>query len=58
MGYTVAFFVYQIGTLITTGSFGAGFVPGLLAVAVIIGILVILMHRGSMKSSVPAKEMI
>lgn len=58
MGYTVAFFVYQIGTLITTGSFGTGFVPGLLAVAVIIGILVILMHRGSMKSSVPAKEMI
>ncbi len=58
MGYTVAFFVYQIGTLITTGSFGAGFVPGLLAVAVIIGILVVLMHRGGMKSSVPAKEMI
>jgi ferrous iron transport protein B len=58
MGYTVAFFVYQIGTLITTGSFGAGFVPGLLAVAVIIGILVALMHRGGMKSSVPAKEMI
>lgn len=58
MGYTVAFFVYQIGTLITTGSFGTGFVPGLLAVAVIIGILVVLMHRGSMKSSVPVKEMI
>ena len=58
MGYTVAFFVYQIGTLITTGSFGTGFVPGLLAVAVIIGILVVLMHRGGMKSSVPAKEMI
>lgn len=58
MGYTVAFFVYQIGTLITTGSFGTGFVPGLLAVAVIIGILVVLMHRGSMKSSVSAKEMI
>jgi len=58
MGYTVAFFVYQIGTLITTGSFGTGFVPGLVAVAVIIGILVVLMHRGGMKSSVPAKEMI
>ena len=58
MGYTVAFFVYQIGTLIATGSFGTGFVPGLLAVAVIIGILVVLMHRGGMKSSVPAKEMI
>lgn len=32
-GYTVAFLVYQIGTLITTGSVGAGFVPGLAAVA-------------------------
>ena len=31
-GYTVAFLVYQIGTLITTGTFGNGFVPGLIAV--------------------------
>ena len=31
-GYTVAFLVYQIGTLITTGVLGAGFVPGLVAV--------------------------
>jgi ferrous iron transport protein B len=33
-GFTVAYLVYQIGTLITTGSFGAGFIPGLIAVAV------------------------
>ena len=26
-GYTVAFLVYQIGTLVTTGSLGTGFVP-------------------------------
>jgi ferrous iron transport protein B len=58
MGYTVAFFVYQIGTLLTTGSFGSGAIPGLLAVAAIIGTLVILMHRGGMKASVTAKEMI
>ncbi len=31
-GFTVGFLVYQIGTLITTGTFGAGFVPGLIAV--------------------------
>ncbi|MBQ8633564.1 MAG: ferrous iron transporter B, partial [Lachnospiraceae bacterium] len=31
-GYTVAFLVYQIGTLVTTGSLGAGFIPGLIAV--------------------------
>lgn len=31
-GYTVAFLVYQIGTLVTTGSFGTAFIPGLIAV--------------------------
>ena len=34
-GYVVAFAVYQVGTLITTGSFGAGFAGGLMAVLVI-----------------------
>lgn len=38
-GYTVGFLVYQIGTLITTGSIGAGFVPGLIAVIVFAAIL-------------------
>ena len=33
-GYTVAFLEYQIGTLITTGSLGTAFVPGLILVAV------------------------
>ncbi len=33
-GYTVAFAVYQIGTLITTGSLGTAFIPGLIAVIV------------------------
>ena len=33
-GYTVAFGVYQIGTLITTGSLGTAFIPGLIAVIV------------------------
>ena len=39
VGYTVGFAVYQIGTLITTGSVGAAFIPGLIAVAVMIGII-------------------
>ncbi len=38
-GFTVGYLVYQIGTLITTGSFGAGFVPGLIAVAAFVAIL-------------------
>ncbi len=40
VGYTVAYLVYQIGTLITTGAFGAGFIPGLIAVAVMVAIVV------------------
>jgi len=39
-GYVVAFFIYQIGTLITTGAMGTAFVPGLIAVAAIIGAVV------------------
>lgn len=41
-GYTVAFLVYQIGTFITTGAFGSGFAAGLAAVAVMVGIVVML----------------
>lgn len=44
-GYTVAFLVYQIGTLITTGSIGTGFVPGLIVVAVLVGIVAYLIRR-------------
>ncbi|MBQ6878054.1 MAG: ferrous iron transporter B [Oscillospiraceae bacterium] len=39
-GYTVGFLVYQIGTLITEGTFGTGFVPGLIAVAAIAAIVI------------------
>jgi len=38
-GFTVGFLTYQIGTLIASGSFGAGFVPGLAAVLAFAGIL-------------------
>jgi len=38
-GYTIGFLVYQIGTLITTGSFGAGFVPGLIVVIGIVAVI-------------------
>ena len=45
VGYTVGFAAYQIGTLITTGAVGAGFVPGLLAVAVMVGIVAALIAK-------------
>ena len=39
-GYTVAFLVYQIGTLVTTGALGTGFVPGLIAVLIFAAIII------------------
>ena len=47
VGYTVAFLVYQIGTLITTGKLGNGFVPGLIAVLVMVAVLVGLIHKNN-----------
>jgi ferrous iron transport protein B len=44
-GYTVAFLVYQIGTLVTTGDLGSGFVPGAIAVAVIVAVVIALMKK-------------
>ncbi len=46
VGYTVGFLVYQIGTLITTGTVGAGFVPGLIAVLLMVAVVVVLCVRG------------
>lgn len=44
-GFTVAYLVYQIGTLITTGSLGAGFFPGLIAVVAIAAVIVCLIRN-------------
>ena len=44
-GFTVGFLVYQIGTLITTGAFGAGFLPGVIAVTVMAVIVIELCIR-------------
>ena len=60
-GYTVAFLVYQIGTLFTTGNVGNGFVPGLVAVLVMVAILVAVIlvsnkkFRDEYKAKVAAK---
>ncbi|MBQ4600109.1 MAG: ferrous iron transport protein B [Oscillospiraceae bacterium] len=45
VGFTVAYLVYQIGTLITEGTLGTGFLPGLLAIVVFVGILVYLIAK-------------
>lgn len=44
-GYSIAYLVYQIGTLITTGSVGTGFVPGLIVLIVFVLIIAYLIHR-------------
>ena len=55
-GYTVSFLVYQIGTLVTTGSLGTAFIPGLIAVAVIAAIIIFLMKKGSEKAASNGKN--
>lgn len=49
VGYTVAYFAYQIGTLITTGSFGLGVVPGFVVVAIMAGIVIYLIRNNDQK---------
>lgn len=44
-GYTIAFGVYQIGTLITTGALGTAFVPGFIAVMVFVLIILWRIHK-------------
>lgn len=50
MGYTVAFITYQVGTLITTGAVGTGFIPGLIVVAALIGVVVYLVRKGNKRA--------
>jgi len=44
-GFTVGFLVYQIGTFVTTGALGAGFIPGLIVVIAIVAIIVYLIKK-------------
>ena len=48
-GYVTAFLVYQIGTLITEGTVGTGFVPGLIVVAVIVSSVVYIIKKQEKK---------
>ena len=44
-GYTVGYLVYQIGTLITTGALGAGFIPGLIIVLCNVAVVCFLIYN-------------
>ena len=50
-GYTVAFLVYQIGTLVTEGVPGKGFVPGLLAVLTAAAIVAVMIRRADLAAA-------
>lgn len=56
IGYTVAYFVYQVGTLITTGSFGAAAIPGLIAVLLFAGVITYLIRSKEQSSGNNLKE--
>ena len=46
-GYTIAFVVYQVGTLLTTGAPGAGFLGGLIAVICFAVIMMLVAKKNS-----------
>ena len=48
-GYVVAFLVYQIGTLITEGTIGTGFISGLIVVAAIVAVVVYIIKKQEKK---------
>lgn len=48
-GYTLAFLVYQLGTLFTTGHLGVAFFPGLVAVLIIAAVIVYLCVQSDRK---------
>lgn len=56
VGYTVAYLVYQIGTLVTTGSFGSGAIPGLFAVLLFASVIFYLINSNEQRGSQKLKE--
>ena len=51
VGYIVGFAVYQVGTIITLGKLGVAFVPGLVAVLVMVAIITRLCVRENKKTT-------
>ena len=57
-GYLVAFLVYQTGSLITLGTVGAGFVPGLAICALFVGTVWYLISDSNKKLKLSGKKAI
>lgn len=56
VGYTLAYFVYQIGTLLTTGSLGLGALPGLLAIGAFAFIIYFLIRKNEQEVNLKVGE--
>ncbi len=54
--FVVAFMIYHVGTILTLGSVGTAFVPGLVVVAILIGLLAYLIKKGDEASAKIYKE--
>ena len=54
-GFTVGFLVYQIGTLIVTGSIGAGFAGGLIAILCFAGVITFIIRSNHKKMALEYK---
>lgn len=54
-GFTVGFLVYQIGTLIVTGSVGAGFAGGLIAILCFAGVITFIIRSNHKKMALEYK---
>ena len=54
-GFTVGFLVFQIGTLITTGAFGAGFIGGLIAIIVFACVIAYIIQANKKKAALEYK---
>ncbi len=52
VGFSVSFVVYQLGTLITSKTVGAGLIPGAIAVAVFAFVLALLIINNGKKSTI------
>lgn len=50
IAYVLAFLVYQTGTLLMTDAVGEGFVPGLIAIAAIVALVIVLGIRSNAKA--------
>ena len=54
-GYTVAFLVYQVGTFLMEGTVGTGFLPGLMVVGGIAGVVAYLCKEADQKAAAVKK---